>query len=116
VAFTALGFFLGHVVPLSIDRYGHKQSNLLAVCWAITVTGSVLGTVLASLLARDFGMFAVAVLGILCYLCVVAVTSVGIALTKVASGRAGGRLLWSKKDHSRIYKKKEWGLPAGHWE
>jgi hypothetical protein len=84
--FTALGFLLGHVVPLSIDRYGHKQSNLLAWCWAITVTGSVFGTVLASLLARDFGMSAVAVLGILCYLCVVAISSVGMALAELATG------------------------------
>jgi hypothetical protein len=90
VAFTALGFLLGHVVPLSIDRYGYKQPNLLAWCWAITVTGSVFGTVLASLLARDFGMFSIAVLGILCYLCVVGVSSVGIAIAPVVSGNAGG--------------------------
>jgi len=89
VAFTALGFLLGHVVPLSIDHYGHKQSNLLAWCWAITVTGSVFGTVLASLLARDFGMFAVAVLGILCYLCVVAVNVGGMAVARVVSGDKG---------------------------
>lgn len=86
VAFTALGFLLGHVVPLSIDRYGHKQSNLLAWCWAITVTGSVFGTVLASLLARDFGMFAVAVLGILSYVCVGAVNLIGKAIARLGSG------------------------------
>jgi len=80
VAFTALGFLLGHVVPLSIDRYGHRQSNLLAWCWAITVTGSVFGTVLASLLARDFGMFAVAVLGILSYVCVGVINLIGKAI------------------------------------
>ena len=67
VAFAGLGFLLGHVVPLSIDSYSRKQSNLLAWCWAITVTGSVFGTVLASILARDYGMFLVAVLGILSY-------------------------------------------------
>jgi hypothetical protein len=86
MAFAALGFLLGHVVPLAIDRYGYNQSNLLAWCWAITVTGSVLGTVLASLLARDFGMFSIAVLGILCYLGVVAVSSAGIAVARMASG------------------------------
>jgi hypothetical protein len=90
VAFAALGFLLGHVVPLSIDRYGHQQSNLLAWCWAITVTGSVFGTVLASLLARDFGMSLVAVLGILSYLCVAAVCAIGLAIVPRVSGGAGG--------------------------
>jgi hypothetical protein len=89
VAFTALGFLLGHVVPLSIDRYGYKQSNLLAWCWAITVTGSVFGTVLASILARDYGMFLVAVLGVLSYLCVVAVNLGGMAVARVVSGDTG---------------------------
>ena len=86
VAFAALGFLLGHVVPLSIDRYGRKQSNLLAWCWAITVTGSVFGTVLASILARDFGMFLVAVLGILCYLCVAMTGAAGMLLRRTAAG------------------------------
>jgi hypothetical protein len=90
LAFTALGFLLGHVVPLSIDIYSYRQSNLLAWCWAITVTGSVFGTVLASILARDFGMSLVAILGILCYLLVAGVNSVGTAVAPAASGRAGG--------------------------
>ncbi len=77
--FAGLGFLLGHVVPLSIDCYSHGQSHLLAWCWAITVTGSVLGTVLASILARDYGMFFVAALGILCYLGVAAVMVLGRA-------------------------------------
>jgi len=93
VAFTALGFLLGHVVPLSIDRYGHKQSNLLAWCWAVTVTGSVIGTVLASLLARDFGMSLVALLGVLSYLLVAAVCSIGFAIASRMSGGAGGTAL-----------------------
>ena len=86
VAFAGLGFLLGHVVPLSIDSYTHGQSNLLAWCWAITVTGSVFGTVLASILARDYGMFLVAVLGILSYLCVVAVNLAGMAIARAVSG------------------------------
>ena len=89
VAFAALGFLLGHIVPLSIDSYGRQQSNLLAWCWAITVTGSVFGTVLASLLARDFGMFSVAVLGILSYVCVAAVSLGGMAVARVVSGNTG---------------------------
>jgi hypothetical protein len=89
IAFTGLGFLLGHVVPLSIDTYGHKQSNLLAWCWAITVTGSVFGTVLASILARDFGMSFVSALGILCYLCVIAVRLGGMTLSRVVSGDTG---------------------------
>ena len=84
-AFAALGFLLGQVVPLSIDRYGQGQSNLLAWCWAITVTGSVLGTVLASLLARDFGMFAVAVLGILSYICVAITGAAGLVIRRTAA-------------------------------
>ena len=89
VAFASLGFLLGHVVPLSIDSYTHKQSNLLAWCWAITVTGSVFGTVLASILARDYGMFLVAVLGIISYLCVAAVSLGGMAIARVVSRGAG---------------------------
>jgi hypothetical protein len=89
IAFAGLGFLLGHVVPLSIDSYSRKQSNLLAWCWAITVTGSVFGTVLASILARDFGMFLVAVLGILSYLCIVAVALVGMAVVRAVSRGSG---------------------------
>ncbi len=86
VAFAGLGFLLGHVVPLAIDSYSRKQSNLLAWCWAITVTGSVFGTVLASILARDFGMLFVALLGVLSYLCVAAVSLGGMAVARVVSG------------------------------
>jgi len=86
-AFAALGFLLGHVVPLSIDRYGRKQSNLLAWCWAITVTGSVFGTVLASLIARDLGMFSVAVLGILSYLGVIVVNLAGMMIGRLVSAK-----------------------------
>jgi len=89
VAFAGLGFLLGHVVPLSIDSYSRKQSNLLAWCWAITVTGSVFGTVIASILARDFGMFLVAVLGILSYLCIVAVNLAGMAIARAVSRGSG---------------------------
>jgi hypothetical protein len=89
VVFAGLGFLLGHVVPLSIDSYSRKQSNLLAWCWAITVTGSVFGTVLASILARDFGMFLVAVLGVLSYLCIVAVALVGMAVVRAVSRGPG---------------------------
>jgi len=85
LAFSGLGFLLGHVLPLSIDSYTYKQSNLLAWCWAITVTGSVFGTVLASILARDYGMFLVAVLGIISYLCVAAVSLGGMAIARVVS-------------------------------
>ena len=88
VAFTGLGFLLGHIVPLSIDAYTHKQPNLLAWCWAITVTGSVFGTVIASILARDYGMFLVAGLGILSYLFVAAVNLAGMAIAWAVSGAA----------------------------
>jgi hypothetical protein len=54
----------------------------LAWCWAITVTGSVFGTVIASILARDYGMFLVAVLGILSYLFVAVVNLAGMAMTQ----------------------------------
>jgi cation transporter-like permease len=87
VAFTALGYLLGHVVPLSIDTYSRGQSNLLAWCWAITVTGSVFGTVLASILARDYGMSLVAILGIVSYLFVIAVNLAGMAIARVISRR-----------------------------
>jgi SAM-dependent methyltransferase len=88
VAFTALGYLFGHVVPLSIDTYSRGQSNLLAWCWAITVTGSVFGTVLASILARDYGMSLVAILGILSYLGVIAVNLAGMAIARLISARA----------------------------
>ena len=86
IAFAGLGFLLGHVVPLSIDSYSRKQSNLLAWCWAITITGSVFGTVLASILARDYGMSLVAILGVLSYLCVAAVSLGGMAVARMMSG------------------------------
>jgi hypothetical protein len=89
LAFAGLGFLLGHVVPLSIDSYTHGQSNLLAWCWAITVSGSVFGTVIASILARDYGMFLVAVLGILSYLCVAAVNLAGMAIARAVSRGSG---------------------------
>jgi hypothetical protein len=85
VVFTGLGFLLGHIVPLSIDCYSHKQSNLLAWCWAITVTGSVFGTVIASILARDYGMSLVAALGILSYLFVAAVNLAGMMIERKVS-------------------------------
>jgi hypothetical protein len=97
-AFAGLGYLLGHVVPLSIDTYSRGQSNLLAWCWAITVTGSVFGTVLASILARDHGMFLVAVLGILCYLCVAAVSSVGLAVAPAMPGGTGGTAVMEQKE------------------
>jgi hypothetical protein len=67
---------------------------LLAWCWAITVTGSIFGTVVASILARDYGMFLVAVLGILSYLFVAIVNLAGTAIARtvsVASGMNPGR-------------------------
>ena len=89
VAFTGLGFLLGHIVPLSIDAYSYKQSNLLAWCWAMTVTGSVFGTVIASILARDYGMFLVSGLGILSYLFIATVNLAGMAIAWVVSGSSG---------------------------
>jgi hypothetical protein len=89
IAFTGLGFILGHVVPLTIDSYSGKQANLLAWCWAITVTGSVFGTVLASILARDYGMFLVAALGILSYLSVAAIALVGKIFVRGATAESG---------------------------
>ena len=89
VAFTGLGFLLGHVVPLSIDSYTQRQPNLLAWCWAITVTGSVFGTVAASILARDYGMFLIAVLGILSYLLVAVVNLAGMAMARAVPEASG---------------------------
>jgi hypothetical protein len=85
VAFAALGFLLGHVVPLSIATYAADQERLLAWCWAITVTGSVFGTVTASILSRDYGMFLVAAVGIACYLIVATTAAVG----RLAAGAKG---------------------------
>lgn len=47
-------------------------------------------SVIASILARDYGMFLVAGLGILSYLFVAAVSSVGIAVAPMVSGRERG--------------------------
>lgn len=82
LVFSSLGFMLGHVVPLSIAVYTAGQSNILAWCWAITVTGSVFGTVFASILARDFGMFLVAMLGVGAYCLVITVNLVGGRIVK----------------------------------
>ena len=81
--FTLLGFFLGHIVPLSIETFAKNQKNLLAWCWAITVTCSVVGTVLASILAREYGMFLVALLGICAYTLVVLVVTVGMLIGRL---------------------------------
>ena len=69
--FAALGFLLGHVVPLTMAAFAREQGPVLAWSWSLTVTGSVLGTVLGSILSRDFGMFLVALLGVAAYALVV---------------------------------------------
>lgn len=51
-------------------------------------------------------MFLIAVLGILCYLCVVAVSSVGIALAPVASRGQVARLLGVNRITVRFIRKK----------
>jgi MFS family permease len=75
--FCSLGFIMGHIVPLSISVYTQGQENLIAWCWAITVTGSVFGTVLASILARDFGMALVTLLGVSTYVAIALINLVG---------------------------------------
>ncbi len=88
--FCAIGFILGHIVPLSIAAYTDGQENLMAWCWAITVTGSVFGTVLASILSREYGMFLVAMLGIAAYSLVALVSFAGKFLpTKSGAGSNG---------------------------
>jgi MFS family permease len=77
LAFAVLGYFLGHVVPLSIATFAAGQERLLAWCWAITVTGSVFGTVLASILSRDYGMFLITLMGVACYVGVVLTVWIG---------------------------------------
>jgi spermidine synthase len=84
--FGGMGFILGHIVPLSIASYAKEQDNLLAWCWAITVTGSVIGTVLASILAREYGMFLVALLGILSYIGVLLISLVGMLVVRLFRG------------------------------
>jgi hypothetical protein len=81
--FALLGFVLGHVVPLSIATYARGHSNLMAWCWAITVTGSVFGTVLASILSREYGMFLVAMLGMAAYAGVVLVCLLGMLAVRL---------------------------------
>ena len=88
LVFGGMGFVLGHVVPLAIGAFGYGQPNLLAWCWAITVTGSVIGTVLASILSREYGMFLVALLGMLSYVVVLLVVLVGILVGWLLKGRA----------------------------
>ena len=78
-----------HIIRASLNflllDYKQKQPNLLAWCWAITVTGSVFGTVVASILARDYGMFLVALLGIFSYLFVAVVNLAGTAIGRAVS-------------------------------
>jgi hypothetical protein len=82
VLFAGLGFFMGHVVPLSIGAFARNQERLLAWCWAITVTGSVFGTVIASILSRDYGMYVIIALGVACYLGVVLTVLIGKLATR----------------------------------
>jgi hypothetical protein len=73
---------MGHVVPLSIGAFARNQERLLAWCWAITVTGSVFGTVIASILSRDYGMYVIIALGVACYLGVVLTVLIGKLATR----------------------------------
>ena len=83
IVFCGLGFILGHIVPLSVGAYARGQANLMAWCWAITVTGSVIGTVLASILAREYGMFLVAMLGMISYFGVMLVAALGLLIGRL---------------------------------
>lgn len=65
--FGALGFLLGHVVPLSIAVFAGEEPRIVAWTWAVTVTFSVFGTILSAILFRSVGVSVVAALGILCY-------------------------------------------------
>ena len=67
IAFAVLGYALGHILPLAIAAYAPDEERLLAWCWAISVSASVLSTVSASILVRDYGMFFVFLLGLGCY-------------------------------------------------
>jgi hypothetical protein len=88
IAFCATGFVLGHVVPLSIASYARNQGAILAWAWAITVTGSVAGTVFASITAREWGMFPIAILGMVAYGVISLIALIGIGVTKVFKGSA----------------------------
>ena len=67
LGFSLLGYALGHILPLAIATYAPEEERLLAWCWAISVSASVLSTVSASILVRDYGMFFVFLLGLSCY-------------------------------------------------
>jgi SAM-dependent methyltransferase len=65
--FGALGFLLGHVVPLSIATFAGNESRVVAWTWAVTVTFSVFGTILSAILFRSAGVSVVAALGLASY-------------------------------------------------
>lgn len=91
ILFAGLGFLLGHVVPLSVGAFAGDQGRLVAWCWAITATGSVFGTVLASVVSREYGMFLVSLLGVACYLLIVVTVLLGMAVSRWIGGRTAAQ-------------------------
>ncbi len=83
-AFCALGFLLGHIVPLALARFARNAREAVPLVWAFATFAGVAGTVGASIMARDIGMSVITWAGAACYLCV--------ALLTVLSGRSHGRI------------------------
>ena len=63
-----LAFFMGMPLPIAINHFGQKDNDLIAWAWTVNGAASVLSSVLASLLAMEFGFTVVIVLAGLLYL------------------------------------------------
>jgi len=88
-----MGFVLGHLVPLSMARFGGDRPAVLPFAWAISVAGSVAGTVAASILSRELGMVFVILIGAACYGAVALVACAAVTNVAAAAYRAKGSSL-----------------------
>jgi len=86
VALTPVGLLLGTLMPLGIRRLAEDRAPLIPWAWAVNGATSVLGSILAMVVAINNGFTATILLGGLCY--VVALLLVDATGTPAAAERA----------------------------
>jgi hypothetical protein len=69
------GFFLGQPFPLGIRRAGSQNQEVIPWLWAVNGAASVVGSVLATIVALQAGFQVVSLAGLLCYGAALAVTA-----------------------------------------
>jgi hypothetical protein len=64
---TPLGFCMGMPFPLGLSALGTASSSLAPWAWGINGCASVIGAVLATLLAIHFGFNTIILVALVCY-------------------------------------------------